>query len=303
MFPSATCVKKLAGIAGQIAEAFHFVLYGMALHQIHNHCDAVTVSFVDELFQFVGGSKTARRGEKAGYVIAKAPIIGMLLDGHDLKTIVSILDDAWQNVFAEFVVRTHLFCILSHAYVAFVYQEWVTLRSEVLFLKLIRLCGVPHLGAEYLCLIILHNALAPCRYSFAFASVPVNFHFVQVEMLHGFGRKLDFPIATVGNPFQLILLVFFPSVEVAYQINGGCIRGPLAENPFPPFLVQAEIEIPVRKVGEPALAFRQFVDLVQRMPVPPFDGVCIRFEPGITLDELQRCFFRRCHVFSFYSLR
>ena len=47
-------IEILVGVASQIAQAFHFILDGMALHQVHDDSDTVLVGFINELFEFVG---------------------------------------------------------------------------------------------------------------------------------------------------------------------------------------------------------------------------------------------------------
>lgn len=49
VFTPSARIEVLAGVTGKVAQAFHFVLHGMGVHDIHNHGDAPFMGLVDEL--------------------------------------------------------------------------------------------------------------------------------------------------------------------------------------------------------------------------------------------------------------
>ncbi len=209
----------------------------------------------------------------------------MFLNGHHLYAIVTIGDDARQYVLRKFLICAHFLSVLSHSDVAFVYEQGRFVGFELLFPEHVRLFRVPNLCGKYLCVVVLHHTLAPCRYAFAFAAVPSHLHLVEVTVLHGLFRQSQFPVASAFNALELILGRLLPTVEVA---NEEYLRGvwrPFAENPATSSLVQTVVQMASGKVGESLLAaFCQLPHLPYGMVVPSLDGVFIRFEPGVVAN-------------------
>src|SRR5574344_22591 len=164
-------------------------------------------------------------------MIAERTVIRMLLYGHNLYTVVTVLDDTGKYVFFEFTIGTDLFSILRHTYMTFVYHKRSDIRFEFLFLECICRFGIPYLCREYFGIIILNYSLGPCRYTFSFTSVPVDMHLIQVAMFHRILTQLDFPVACPGYTFQFILIRFYPVVEITDKINIRGIGSPLAKHP------------------------------------------------------------------------
>ena len=167
----------------------------------------------------------------------------MFLNGHDLDTIISILDDTRQHILLELCIGPNFLRILCHAYMALIDQQRIHMRPKRLLSPLVRL-GIPYLRREYLCILILHHALAPCRYPFSFSSVPIDMHFIEIAMFHGLFRQFQLPIACTLNTLCLVFGQFFPIIEISYKIDICCIGSPFTEHPSPSHLMQAEIIIP-----------------------------------------------------------
>ena len=199
-------IEELVGVATKVAQAFHLVLYGMRVNDVHNHGHAILVSRVNEFLQFFGSSETARRCKERRDVIAKRAIIGMFLYSHHLNAVVSILDDTRQHIVLKLRIGSNLFCILPHAYVTLINEQRALLGLEVLFLEFVFLLWIPNLCREYLCVIVLNHAAAPCRNAFAFATIPTNLHLVEVAVLHGLFRQLQFPVARALNALALVFV-------------------------------------------------------------------------------------------------
>lgn len=104
MLMTVAWIEILVGVASQIAQAFHFILNGMALHQVHDDSDTVLVGFINELFEFVGRTETAGSCKETAHVIAKTTIIRMFLKGHYLEAVVAFLNDTRQDILAKFIV-------------------------------------------------------------------------------------------------------------------------------------------------------------------------------------------------------
>ena len=79
----------------------------------------------------------------------------MLLNGHHLDTIVTVLDDAWQHIVLELSICANLLGILSHTHMTLIDEQRVLLGFEVLLLELVWFLRIPYLGGEYLCTFVL----------------------------------------------------------------------------------------------------------------------------------------------------
>ena len=121
---AAACVGVEILVVGAIesAKAFCLILHGVAMNDVHNHCYAARVSVIDKRLEVLRSTKAARSSEEARHVVAERSIIWMLLDSHNLNGIVAVGMNTRKHIFAEFFIRTHLFGILTHAYVALIYQ-------------------------------------------------------------------------------------------------------------------------------------------------------------------------------------
>ena len=93
------------------------------MDNVHDDGNAPLVSLVDERFQVVGGAEPRRGSEEARHVVPEGTVVGVLLYGHNLNGIVAVDRDAWQNLFAKFVVGAHLLLLLGHADVAFIDEQ------------------------------------------------------------------------------------------------------------------------------------------------------------------------------------
>ena len=205
----------------------------------------------------------------------------MLLDGHHLDAVVSVLDDTRKHVLGKLLVGAHLLGILSHTHMALIDEERVLARLEGLLLEYVGFLGIPYLSREYLGGIILHNTAAPCGDSLSLTTVPLYLHLIEVAVLHGLGGEFQFPVASALDTLELILLVLLPVVEITDKIYFSGIGSPLAEHPSSTCcLVQSEIEMTGGKVGE--LDFSLLCQLFQfplSMVVTSTDSAFERFEP------------------------
>ena len=182
-------------------------------------------------------------------MIAETSIIGMFLYSHYLYTVVSVVDDTWQNKFFKFGVRTHLFGILPHANMAFVDQQGRSVGLKLLFRPLVGVFGLPHLCREDARLFVLNHAAHPCGYAFSASTVPIHMHFIEVAMSYGLLRKAQFPVARSLNARGTVAFSFLPTVEIAHKIYLGGIGRPFSEHPAFRQFMQTIILVTIGKVG------------------------------------------------------
>ena len=188
-------------------------------------------------------------------MVTEAAVVGVLLDSHDLDAVVAVLGHARQYVLTELVVGAHLLFLLAHANVALIDQQRVGGGTEGTFFPLIRSLGIPNLCAEDFGLLVLHHTVGPGGNTFAFATFPMDFQLEEVTMLHGRGWQLDFPYTATLFLLHAELLLLFPAVEVADEVDFRSVRSPFTEHPSPLFrAVQTEVEVAGSDVAQALLA-------------------------------------------------
>jgi hypothetical protein len=182
-------------------------------------------------------------------MIAETAIVGVLLYGHYLYTVIAFLLDTRQDVETKFLIGAYSLGILSHADMAFVDKQRAGLTLEMAMTEFIRLLRSPNLGAEYLCLVILHYSLGPCRYALSLTALPLHQHLVELAMVHSVTGQGNLPNAVGAYGLQLIVVGLLPVVKIANEIDGGGVGCPLAENPFAVGrLVKAEVLVSGSKI-------------------------------------------------------
>ena len=120
-------------------------------------------------------------------MITKRSIIGVLLYGHNLYTIIAIFYNPGQHLISEFYIGAHLLRILPHSYMAFINKQGVFFRLEILNFPFIG-CRIPYLSRKYLCVLVLYYALCPSWYTLSMPPIPIDVHFVQLPMFKSFFR-------------------------------------------------------------------------------------------------------------------
>ena len=64
-------IEILVGVSCQIAKTFHLVLHRMTVNDVHDDGHTLTMSLVDERFQFFGSAKSARSSKETAHMIAE----------------------------------------------------------------------------------------------------------------------------------------------------------------------------------------------------------------------------------------
>ena len=296
-------IEELVGVACQIAKTLHLILHGMRVNDIHDHSNAVLVGGINEFLQFVGCTETAGGSEERAHMVTKRAVVRMLLYGHHLNAVITILDDAWQHIVLELRIGAYLLGILTHSHMALIDEQRRLVGLELLLAENIRFLRVPYLGRENLRVIVLNHTTAPSRDTLTFATIPLHLHLIQVAMLDSLLAELQLPVASSGDTLALIFVVFLPVVEITNKIDFRRIGSPLAEHPSLRQFVKTEIEMSRCKLRERLLTIlRQLTDFPEGMVMTSSDGSFIRLKPGIILyqSDMLRLFFHllRCRFFS-----
>ena len=242
MFTTCARIEILVRITGKVTQTFHFVFHRMRMDNIHNNGNTHLMSSIDQCFQLIGSTKAGRSCKKAGNMITKTTIIRMFLNSHNLNTVIAFLRYTRKYFFAEFIVSTNLFLPLCHSDMTFINQQRVSSRLECFFLELIWFFRCPDLCTEYLSLFILYYTCSPGRNTFTLSAIPINVQLIQVSVLNGICRKIDFPI-TIFQFFQLISRFLFPIIECTHHIDMSSIRCPFTERPSFGSAMQAKVKI------------------------------------------------------------
>ena len=129
-------------------------------------------------------------------MIAETTIIRMFLNSHQLNTIIAIRFHTRKNILAELIVCSNFFLICRHTDMCLVNHQRSTVNTEYFPPERISFGRFPYLSTEYLSIVVLHHSPSPCRDPFTFTSIPMDFEFIKVGMMHIFFIKEDFPYAT-----------------------------------------------------------------------------------------------------------
>ena len=96
------------------------VVAGMGMHNVDDHKDSQLVSLVHQVFEVVRRPLARTRSEVARHVVSKRPVIRVLLDSHQLHTVVAALLNVGQDLVCKLTVGSHSAVLSAHAYVRFV---------------------------------------------------------------------------------------------------------------------------------------------------------------------------------------
>ena len=130
------------------------------------------------------------------------------------------------------------------------------------------------MGREDVGLLVLNDAGGISRNALAFPTLPVHTQLVEIAVMHGTLRKLDFPVAVI-QAFQPIGGALTPIVELAHQINFGRIGRPFTEHPTAFNTVKAIIIIGVSKIIKITRAASEFGDFVHCVLMTTVDSIAI----------------------------
>ncbi len=180
-------------------------------------------------------------------MIAEASIIWMFLNSHNLDTIISFFSNTRKYFLAEFVICAHFFLLLCHSDMTFINQQRIRVGLKCFLLEFIGVLRSPDLCTEYFGLFILYHTCSPRRNTFALSAFPIYIQFVEIAMMNGIRRQVDFP-NTILLFFQLVGSFFLPIIKCTHHINMSSIRSPFTESPPLIGAMQSKIKIPRCKI-------------------------------------------------------
>ena len=153
----------------------------------------------------------------------------MLLESHDLESVITQVGNLRKHVCAEFLESSHLLLFSCHTDMALIDERMRSL-ARLCILPLVFFERIPYLGAECLCDRVLDGSCHVCRKSFGTAALPLYVKLVENTMLEEHRRKHDLPVSSAERS-QGVCLSPLPVVELSYQIDLCRIRSPLTEHP------------------------------------------------------------------------
>ena len=120
MFTTCSRIEILIRITGKIAQTFYLVLHSMRVNNIHYYSNPQSVSSINQFFELFRSTETRRSRKETRYMVAKATVIRMFLNGHNLNTVVTSFCYTRKNLFTELTVSSNFFFLLSHTDMAFI---------------------------------------------------------------------------------------------------------------------------------------------------------------------------------------
>ena len=238
-------------------------------------------------------------------MIAERSIVWMLLNCHQLKAVISSLDNTREYLILELCICADLLLVLRHTDMCLIYKQRSGIRLERFLLPYIFLFRSPHLCREYLCLCILYHATAPCRNTLSLTTIPMHGHLIQLSMRQCLGRKLQFPVSGILHTLGSKLCIFLPTVEITYNIYGCSIRCPLSKYPLALVVtMQTIVFMTVCEIRQRHLTLISKLFLhPNSMIMTSTDSILVRLKPRIVGHNadmfwnscLSGCFLCFCH--------
>ena len=266
-------VEILAVGAVEARKAVALVLDGMGMHEIHDHPQAHAMRRIHERLEVLGRAETRRRREEAGHVVAKAAVVRMLHDRHQLHGVVAGRLDARQRQVPKLGVGPHLALFLGHAHMRLVDERRAACGAGRRMPPDVRLRRLPHLGGKELAAWILHHAAGIGGNAFAFAAGPADIEPIKLPVPNRRRREAPFPHVAPGNPLQLKRLLAPPAGEVAHQPHPRGVRRPFAEDPASADAMEPVVFVGAGPVGKRFALADKFVRPCARTCRPTANGV------------------------------
>ena len=163
--------------AVQQAKAFGFIAHGVRMDYIHDDGYTCSMGFIHQPLELFRSAEAGTQREEARYLITEGAVVRMLLQRHDLQGVVAKPLDSRQHGTAEVIESGHGFFLTAHAYVALV-DERMRPGPGPAMLPLVR-SRIPDLGAENLCVGVLHHACCVGRDALSPTAWPLYPQFVQ----------------------------------------------------------------------------------------------------------------------------
>ncbi len=220
-------------------------------------------------------------------MVAERAIVRVLLDSHYLNSIVAVGMDARHHQVAEFNIGANPFTLLSHAYVALIYKEWLCIGLEPLHFPAVGLRH-PHLSREKMGVFILHNPGCIRGNPLPFSTFPTDNHFVVLTVVQCLGGQLQLPDSVIGKAGQSVPHLLLPVAEITDKGDFRSIGRPFTEHPASIFrAVKTEIIMCVSEIVKRTGLSGKLSLFLYRVLVATQNCRCKRREPRVILDKIQ----------------
>jgi hypothetical protein len=80
----------------------------MRVNTIHNYLDLHLMSLVNQILQVIGGATSGGGSEKVCHMIPERGIVAMLLNCHQLYTVIADILDSGKYLIRKLPIRRHL---------------------------------------------------------------------------------------------------------------------------------------------------------------------------------------------------
>ena len=174
----------------------------------------------------------------------------MFLNSHQLQCIVSGLFDPGKYVVTKFSIASNLGVFLGHSNVHFIYKKRCRRFGKLFTFPKIRFFRPPHLGIEYQCFRILHDAIGIGGNTIPLPACPMNFKTIKIPVRQGGTWQTDLPNPIGINLFQCKIRFCLPIRHGADQKNLSSIGRPFPKNPLPFLIMHAKIPMAGGKIWQ-----------------------------------------------------
>ena len=181
------------------------------------------MSGVNKSLELVRITLTGRSCKVSCNVITKWAIIGMLLNGHNLNTVVSVCFDSRKDVVRKFFVWRNFLIFWAHTYVTFINQKRISGSNWSLMLKLVRLWWVPKYTIKKIAIFVLLDKSWPSRIFIGL--VPVWISYLNLIPLQVFDLRCAVWVCRQSQVpdselvFDGLVLRSIPRIEISELIS------------------------------------------------------------------------------------
>ena len=123
MITLAASVEKLVFGAIEHIDALDGIFDSVRVNHIQQNPDAHFMGLVYQILQILRLTEPGGGRKETGNLIAKAAIIGMLHDSHQLDGVIACLFDAGQHLLGELPIGTYFSLLLGHTHMRFVHIQ------------------------------------------------------------------------------------------------------------------------------------------------------------------------------------
>ena len=247
-----TGVEELPLGAVEHIDALSGIFHSMRVDHVQQHPNAQLMGLVHQVLQVLGFPKPTGSGKEVCHLVAKASVIGMLHDGHELDGVVAGLLDTGKDLVSKFPVGTYLTLLLGHAHMGLVDVEGLG-GLKVPVCPGIGIPVIHHFCGESRGLGVLDYAAGVERDMLRTGHVDVHHGFDLTALPKGVvPLQHQLPHTVIKTLHGMRGLV--PAVKIAGKVELIGTGSPLAVDPGAIEMVDAEIMMGIGKILQSAAA-------------------------------------------------